>query len=70
MNLLRRLLTYLSASPGGVREDRNLVAADDLLLDVLGSREAPAVAAVSDPLVRVLLTWRSDIDRAPFRAGA
>lgn len=68
ITLLRRLLTYLFAPPGGVREDR--IAADDLLLDVLGSREASAVAAVSDPLVRVLLTWRSDIDGAPFRAGA
>jgi hypothetical protein len=68
MNLLRRLLAYLSASPGGVREDH--IAADDRLLSVLGSRDASAVGVVSDPLVRLLLSWRADIEGVQYRAGA
>lgn len=66
--LLRRLLADPFASPGGVREDH--IAADDRLLSILGSREATAVVAASDPLVRLLLAWRADADDVPFRAGA
>ncbi|MDF2969247.1 MAG: hypothetical protein K0Q93_3025 [Nocardioidaceae bacterium] len=40
MNLLRRLLAYLFASPGGVREDQ--VGQDEALLSALASD-------VSDP---------------------
>jgi hypothetical protein len=70
VNLLRRLLAYLSASPGGVREDHNLIAADDRLLSVLGGRDADEVRELtSDPLVRLLFAWRMDVDE-PFRAGA
>jgi hypothetical protein len=68
ISLLRRLLADPFASPGGVREDH--IAADDRLLSILGSRDTSAVDAASDPLVRLLLSWRADIDGVPFRAGA
>lgn len=68
MSLLRRLLAHPLASPGGVREDH--IAADDRLLSVLGSRDTDAVEAVSDPLVQLLLSWRAEVDGAPYRAGA
>lgn len=76
MNLLRRLLAYLSTSPGGVREDHNPlafwryvrpsttdVARDDELLDEAGGREVRS--DVQDPAVEVPAEWRTAIDRVP-----
>ena len=71
MNLLRRLLAYLSASPVGVREDHNPIAADDRLLSILGGRDIDQARALTgDPLVRLLFAWRMDVDGSAFRAGA
>lgn len=53
MNLLRRLLTYLSASPGGVREDHNLIEV------ITGRRSAPVRDDVLAPL---LVAWRDEFN--------
>jgi hypothetical protein len=51
VNLLRRLLAYLSASPGGVREDHNLIEV------ITGRRSAPVRDDVLAPL---LVAWRDE----------
>jgi hypothetical protein len=51
MNLLRRLLTYLSASPGGVREDHDLIEA------VSGRSSAPVR---DDALAPLLVAWHDE----------
>jgi hypothetical protein len=71
ITLVRRLLAYLPASPGGVREAHNVIAADDRLLSILGGRDIEQARALTgDPLVRLMFAWRMETDSPTFRAGA